>query len=171
MLAANAPGLNGDDLCDYLENMDREEITKLNQETGPANIQADPCVESAKGSAVGGAIGLGVGAAFIIAGAPLAVGIPFGALFVGIAIFLGGAQGYGRKGQTIYPWLDRCAEKESERYARLRGKVTMITYELDGSQLDKKTRIQLDLAKTYFQSTVECYNREIDISVSHNKYA
>lgn len=170
MLAFNAPGLNSNDLCDYLKAMDREEVTKLNQETGPANIQADPCVASMKGATFGGAIGLGFCGA-------LAFGIPgLGLVAADILIFgtggvvLGAIFGRVAKGQEVLPWRDRYVEKGSERYARIRGKVTMIDHELDEAQLDKRIRQQLNLAKMYFQSTAECYNKEVNVSVSHYKY-
>jgi len=165
MLAANAPGLRGNDLCDYLEDMDREEVAKLNQEVGPANIQADPCVERTKGSVLGGATGVGIGgAAVAAAGAPIA----FGVLMVCVGVALGYAFVQKTKEQTMLPWRDRYVSNENERYARLRGKVTMINDALDGLdeiELDIRIRHQLNLAKTYFQSTAECYKKQINVSV------
>ena len=53
------------------------------------------------------------------------------------------------------------------RYQRLRGKVSQIKQELLRPHLEHFQRTQLELAKNHFETTVNIFERNIEVEVTH----
>lgn len=148
MLAASAPGIDPDDMCDFLKDMDKEESQILGKEVTQIQL---------KNVALG---------PFVVAGSLIMTAFSiakfFAKLIIVIVLFLlkpivGFLTGviFWCVGSSLNTKNPEILQLDKDRYLRICAKIIMIDYEMQNSEAYKK---QLLLTKSFFNAKKEAFN-------------